>query len=203
MQDKIRQWCVGLLLLLLSGCASSVDCKVTSTHTLNAPQGEMVLLVYKDASKTSGPEFRHYAAEMTPVLSRIGYRPVAAGPADLIFEIQYGVGPGREELSRLPRCSMRYHFRPYEPGGPLYYGMQCFDSEIEIREQYVHFLELKVRRTDAEQTIVYEGLVHGLDASADLPAMMPYLIAALFDEFPGVSGQVRSVSVERAPGYHQ
>ncbi|MFC4346838.1 hypothetical protein ACFO5Q_03150 [Kordiimonas lipolytica] len=93
---------------------------------------------------------------------------------------------------------MRYHFRPHEPGGPLYYGMQCFDTGVEIREKFVHFLELKVRRAGEGQPVVYEGMVHGLDASANLSVMMPYLIAALFDEFPGVSGEVRSVTIDRS-----
>jgi hypothetical protein len=49
-------------------------------------------------------------------------------------------------------------------------------------------------RTIFESRAVYEG------DSDDLPAVVPYLVRAVFDEFPGQNGQVRTVKFDSETG---
>ena len=52
----------------------------------------------------------------------------------------------------------------------------------------------KPPRTVFESRAVYEG------GSGDLPLVVPYLVRAVFDDFPGQNGQVRVVKFDSETG---
>jgi len=184
----------------LAGCSNSVDCDVVAFHALNEPQGETFQIVHRDSGKTGGPEFTEYATHIKKALTRIGYKAAVGNSADLTFSINYGVGPGMDEVIEIPKCTMRYHFRDEVYGEPYTYGLQCTDETADLRETFNHFLEIRVNEMPEDGAgqgpVLYEGISHSLSHHDDLGAMMPYLVTAIFDDFPGRSGEVRSVTVE-------
>ena len=186
---------------LLAGCSNSVDCDVVAFHTLNKPEGETFRIIHKEPAQAAAPEFAEYAAHIQNALTRIGYKGTEdGGSADLTFSINYGVGPGMEEIVEVPKCTMRYHFRYEEYREPYSYGMHCADETIDLRATFKHFLEIRVYGSsegDAEQgAVLYKGLSHSVSHRGNLGVMIPYLVTAIFDDFPGRSGEVKSVSVD-------
>ena len=184
----------------LAGCSNSVDCDVVAFHALNEPKGETFQIVHRDPGKMDGPEFTEYATHIKKALTRIGYKAADGNSADLTFSINYGVGPGMDEVIEIPKCTMRYHFRDEVYGEPYTYGLHCADETIDLRTTFNHFLEIRVHGVSedgaSEEPLLYEGISHSLSRHDDLGAMMPYLVTAIFDDFPGRSGEVRSVTVE-------
>ncbi len=59
-------------------------------------------------------------------------------------------------------------------------------------------LELDIDSKAVASKRYYEGRAEGTDQTESLPAVMPYLIRALFADFPGSSGQTRRVDVPMA-----
>lgn len=69
---------------------------------------------------------------------------------------------------------------------------------------FTHSLRVRLLDTQAnppgkprslfESQAVYEG------ASANLPLVVPYLVRAVFDDFPGQNGQVRTVQFDSETG---
>lgn len=57
---------------------------------------------------------------------------------------------------------------------------------------------MKIESTEGE--IIYEGRTVSEGLKKNLPEIMPYLIEAMFTNFPGESGVTRTVRVEIANG---
>lgn len=193
---------IGLILFcgFLSGCASSVDCKVFAFHELTKPQGERVRLQHDDPAQMATDEYALVATQIREKAIQAGYQMAGDQVADLVLVIDYGVGRGADEIKKLPKCSTRYHFRDgdYDPAYRHIY--ECNKQEPEVQETYIHFLELRVHRTaNGKQDLgdkIYEGVVHSVNHTESLARITPYLAVALFEDFPGASGEVKRVTIE-------
>jgi len=186
---------------LLAGCSSAVDCDVVAYHALNKPQGETFHIVHREPAQAAAPGFTEYATHIQKALTRIGYKGAKGeGSADLTFSINYGVGPGMDEVVEVPKCTMRYNFRYEEYREPYSYGMYCTDETIDLRATFNHFLEIRVYGPPEggaiQGPVLYKGLSHSVSRHDNLGAMIPYLVTAIFDGFPGLSGEVKTVSVD-------
>ncbi len=184
---------------LLVSCSSAIDCDVVCYHDLGAPAGERVSVIANPDSPTAVDQFEEVAKQIRFALDQAGYTAVQAGFSDLVFVINYGVGAGPDEQERMSRCADNYVFKDDEYGAPYYSGLQCYEQTPELINNYLHFLEVKVfdgiAITSDDPDALYEGLVQSLSWSDDQQLIMPYLVAALFDNFPGESGKVRRVTV--------
>ena len=189
-----------ILPMLVAACSTGVDCDVVAYHTLGAPQGEKVRIVHQDPTITGTPEFNYFAAQIQTRLEQSGYTRAGSGGSDLIFAIKYDFGEGPDEIVRLPRCHTQYRFLHEDYGSPYYRGLECYNDTVELQSSYTHFMQVKIYRPiepGDPGEVIYEGMVHSVSLNDSLEAMMPYLIAALFDDFPGESGEIRSVIVDR------
>lgn len=187
-------------LLLLTGCASRIDCDVVAYHELGEPDGETVRLVHQNPDQTYGPQFELYSGKIAEALSKIGYVVTDRVYSDLTFVIDYGVTIGSTEIVEPTNCSMRYHFINRNYDDPYIYRSGCSRPKIRTHTFYVHYLEVDITKfapLKGYDETVYEGRVYSNHHKQDLPDMMPYLIAAMFDNFPGESGVVKSVTFEQ------
>ncbi len=83
--------------------------------------------------------------------------------------------------------------------GPMpYWGVGTLDDQTF--EIYRRRLEIDIDSKAIAGKRYYEGRVENTGDSAALPKVMPYLIRALFTDFPGNSGQTRRIDVPREPG---
>ncbi len=184
---------------LTVACSSGVGCDVVAYHTLGAPQGETVRIVHQDPAITGTPEFNYFASQIRRRLNQLGYRQTGNGTANLIFAIKYDFGEGPAEVARLPKCFTEYRYVFDEYGSPYYRGLECYTTQVELQSRYIYFLELKIYspiEPGDPGEVIYEGMVHSVSLNDNMAQMMPYLIAALFTDFPGESGEVRRVVVD-------
>jgi len=200
MKNVWQKYVFGMGLLFLTGCASKVDCDVVAFHELDPPNGESVRLLQKGAGGTSGPEFAFYSGKIAEALGKIGYAVTTDVNADLTFSIDYGVRMGSTEVVETKDCSLRYHFIHRNYDDPYIYQGDCTSSEIRTRTFYVHYLDVAITSLmslEGSDATIYEGHVFSHHHKQDLPEMMPYLIAAMFDNFPGESGVTKRVTFEQ------
>lgn len=184
---------------LLVSCSSAVDCDVVCYHDLGTPAGERVSVIASPDGSTAPDQFENVAEQIRSALGQAGYTAVNSGFSELVFVVNYGVGAGPDEQERMPRCADNYVFKDDGYGAPYYSGLECYEQTPELINNYLHFLEVKVfdgiAITSDNPDALYEGLVQSLSWSDDQQLIMPYLVAALFDNFPGESGKVRRVTV--------
>jgi hypothetical protein len=90
-----------------------------------------------------------------------------------------------------------------DPFGPRYVGDRPVNRTVQISSLNLRLLDTKVAaqgnqpgkpRTVFESRAMYEG------DNGDLPAVMPYLVRAVFDGFPGQNGKTRTVRFDSKTG---
>lgn len=194
-------------LLVLSGCASRISGDVTTFHENVMPAGETIRVVAADPEKTQSLEFRSYAQRINEELRKIGYTPVTEPDvvADLIAEVDYDVEAGPTEVyTDRSRSYVRYHFGFGRYYNPWYFGFydpfyDPFWSEPEVYSNptWQRSLELNIQKADGEHERVFEARVESNGNENSLPEVMPYLITAMFENFPGESGTTKVVTIEK------
>jgi len=189
-----------IALIFLTGCASKVDCDVVAYHELGPPNGQTVLLVHKSSEDTYGLQYRHYSEKIAEALGKAGYVVTDSVNADLTFVIDYGIRTGSTEIVKTSECSDRYHFINRNYDDPYIYRSDCPSPKVRTQTYYVHYLDVAIASfapaKEGDDTI-YEGHVFSHHHKQDLPEMMPYLIAAMFDNFPGESGVTKRVTFDK------
>lgn len=199
---KLRTVAALALAGVLTACAQTQDCEVVAYYDTTLAVGATVRIVHEETDQAGLPAFSAYAQQIEDAVRAAGFVPVVNEHADLIFELNYGSGEGAEQVARVPKCSERYHYEEEQYGSPYFMGMECYEQAGELQSTYIHYLELNILEpfgpNDEYGPRVYQGLAHATGFRNNLDGMMPYLIAALFTDFPGQSGQVRRVTVARS-----
>ena len=211
-----RLFWAGLLALSLAACSTSFRSEVVSFHKLPSPSGERVSIIPLKDEMSAGLEFEQYANLIGARLGTLGYSSVGTGEADLIVKIDYRVSEGRDRTRQVPggRMGLTYYyphsfnyghgysFHPFASYfGPSYafgYGIGHGYNDYPIYTVYTRSLEMKIETTDGE--ILFEGRSVSEGRGRNLPEIMPFLVEAMFTNFPGESGVTRTVRVELEDG---
>ena len=194
---KSRAGLVLLVAIMVAGCTSTFKGDVSSWHQMPPASGERYVIVPKDAGKEGSIEFAHYAEIVSQNLQRVGYRPAAStDKAELVVRIDYGVSDGRTEV-RSYGSGFGYHgyygYRPYYYGG-WGYGYGRGYSDVRSYAVYARRLEMEIAAPGAEKNL-YESTVVSEGRSNRLQESMPYMVQAMFTDWPGPSGQTRRVKL--------
>lgn len=194
-------------LLVLSGCASRISGDVTTFHENVMPAGETIRVVAAEPEMNRSLEFRNYAQRINDELRKIGYTPVTEPDvvADLIAEVDYEVTPGPTEVyTDRSRSYVRYHFGFGRYYNPWYFGFYdpFYDPmwdrpEVYSTPTWQRSLELNIQKADGERERIFEARVESNGMENSLPEVMPYLITAMFENFPGESGTTKLVTIEK------
>jgi len=210
-------------LLTLAGCASTkfVTSDVTRYHALTeAPQGRTFAIVALDEDQESSFAFKQFGDQINERLSALGLKQYtgSAGPtaADYVVTLRYAVyGPTADVRTRYsgfgpgPRMGfgLGYGYGPYWGRGPFgYMGYDPFwddGIDIETRQLFTRRVEVNIFRGSSYNADRKERLFEGRAVSSGLNGqiepVMPYILDAIFREFPGRSGETKVVSVEVPP----
>jgi hypothetical protein len=213
--------------LALAGCASTkfVTSDVTRYHALTeAPQGKTYAIVALDEDQESSFAFKQFGDQMNQRLSALGLKQYtgSGGPtnADYVVTLRYAVyGPTADVRTRYsgfgpgPRMGFGfgYGYGPYWGRGPFgYMGYDPFwddTIDIETRQLFTRRVEVNVFRASSynsdRKERVFEGRAVSSGANGQIEPVMPYILDAIFQEFPGRSGETRTVSVEVPPDIEQ
>lgn len=203
----------GLMLALLSACAVPITAKVTSFNAWPADAAGSTFSFSAGDPARSELERATYENYVGIELQRRGLVLAPPGQAGRFIVDVTTVGATREKKYLEPVYQNQLIFVPpyrYGTGDvfPGYWAPDQFGSRyIGDREvtRTVQVSRLKVKLTDSksgtanpravfESTAVYEGDIE------DLPDTVPYLVAAVFDGFPGQNGRVRVVKFDAQTG---
>ena len=195
-----RSALVALTALALTACASSFRSNVTSFHVSTPPAGAKVFLVPIDEARQDSLEYRQYASSIQAVLEQNGFTGARDSEPDYIIGFDVAVSDGREKIRSYPRSGFAggaYWHRGYAWGGwwsPYYgYGPGTGD-ELSVRTVYRAELRLEIREPDG--TMIFEGIAESETRSRSLPELVPLLAEALFEDFPGANGLMRTVRLD-------
>lgn len=200
----------GLMLLLLAACASQIKSDVARFHRLPPPQGESFQVIAADSRKQGSLEFATYAQYVAAEMVKQGYREAEANqPATLQVRIDYNVSPGHEKLATRPGTSAPYYYhwrhRAFYPYGWGFYdpfwGGAYSQPEVYSYTVYTRSLDMDIVRPGTGEkgegaVPLFEGRVQSVGKDNRLPEVMPYLVQAMFTDFPGTSGVTKEVKID-------
>lgn len=196
-----------LALLTMSACAPTFEARVARFQALPPQQGQSFTIEPREADK-GGLEFSTYANLVRERLVANGFREAAGGPADLIVQLDYSVGPPREAVRSRPGFGyggLGGFGGPWGPWGP--YGWSPYwggwgaggfgwggwgggfgGAEVYSVTQYNSQAALRITRA-ADKQSVFEGRAETISTSNNLTRLVPNLLTAIFTNFPGRSGE--------------
>lgn len=195
MKTSILNSLVVFLAVMLGGCATQVTSEVTRFHQDAKPMGETIAIVPVDQAKQGSLEFASYARLVAGKLTEIGYKvvDVSANP-DLMARMDYTVGPAQTKIQSWPRNYVYYQFN-YGSYFPYYYSHYWDEPEIYSYTIYPRTLDLKIIRSGGES--LFEGHVKSIGREQNINQVMPYLVEAMFNNFPGESGVTKVVTIQK------
>jgi len=198
-----------LTALALSACVSPryVTSDVTRFHTLPAsPSGQTFAITALDKEQEQSLEYKQYADMLNAKLTSLGLKQASGGPskADFAVTLKYNVeGPTPDVRSRTSGASIGYGF-----GGPHWRWGGSYDPFYEnysnTQQVYVRRVELNIYKGASYGTPtaerVFEGRALSEGLNGQIVPVMPYILDALFKDFPGASGSTKTVRVEVPQG---
>jgi hypothetical protein len=188
---KLRVASLSLLMLtalLLGGCQSSVSAYVTRFNNLSGVSGQSFTIV-PDQAQVGSLEFQSVADQVAAALANYGFQPVPPNSpaADFVVLVHYGTPGARPEI-----VDWGPYYRPW-PRGPYPY------PPYDVYTLYSHFLEVEMLDGPAwrrgERRAVFQGRAVTETTFHEINPVLPYLVKALFTNFPGVNGQTVRVRV--------
>lgn len=198
-------------IVLLSACSMTVRNDVSSFHHMPTPNGESVAIVPLSLSQDAESlEFQDYASLVRKQLTMLGYTVASKKDADLLVELGYSVKRERNNRQRPFERNFGV-FDPWYGAGYGYYNWYYWRRNAffynsfydpfygsshmghRTHPQYSRNLLLDIRTSTGEK--IYEGRAESMGSSKSLPKVMPYMIEAMFTNFPGESGDVKQIVI--------
>lgn len=195
-------------MFLLSGCSTTIQSQVTAFHQWPSGMAGKTFSFQRSAEEENSLEYQHYEDQIKIALEQQGLSHSAAGrPSELTVDVDAGQTV-RDVTVIEPAADPFWYGSPfYGPAfGPFgYYGYYggihpfLYDP-WPIRQREVRYplyqrrLHMTIRQAGGGKKL-YEGTATSQGKTAELTKIMPYLIDALFQEFPGPSGVPRQVTV--------
>ena len=202
-------------LVWLAGCASTVDTRVTTFNQwpANAAGGTFSFIT------RTGPGELEQATYQSYVQTELEKRGLTRAPGDKAgrFQVELTTNNRSEQKTTLQPVyqDSPVYLPPYrdaagryypgiwtlDPWGPRYMGDRVVNTTIQITSLQTRILDAEgspagKSRTVFESRAVYEGRGN----SDNVPVVVPYLVRAVFEDFPGRSGQVRVVRFDAKTG---
>lgn len=193
----IRNTILFAALIVLSACASNVKSNVTRFHQLPEPNGQTIEVIAMDPSLQQSIEFGSYASMVGGQLGKAGFNPPSGNASQYVAEIAYSfeslqglVAEGRSPVSvgvGVGGGSRR--------GTSVGMGVSTGFGSSSGNANYLSKFHMNITDLSTGQR-VYEGHVESINKSTSLAQTMPFLINALFQDFPGKSGSSNTVTVK-------
>ena len=201
-------------LALLAACASPITARVTSFSQWPPNAAGSTFGYISHPNRGNDLEQETYQSYVQAELEKLGLKRAAPGQPGR-FQVDMETGNGRYDTSyREPIYQNTYFYRPgfrdqagrVYPGywgpdvfGPRYVGDRQIIHTVQVSNLRLRLLDSQASTSGAPRTVfessaVYEGEI------ADLPNLVPYLVRALFDGFPGQNGKVRVVKFDSKSG---
>lgn len=186
-----------VMALALGGCADSgFKASVTRFHDMPAPshigQGEGILIEPLNP-ENAGLQFTAYADLVGQQLGKLGYQPAKDVTPDIIARIDYSITEQvGVQQDKGPRIGIGVGGGGRHMAGSLGTSFSLGGGPKPV---YLARLALVLQKRENGQRL-FEGKAENLGTNPDLSAVMPFLVEALFTNFPGVSGSSETIKIE-------
>lgn len=205
-----------LLLGLLAACASPLTTRVTSFNQWPADAAGSTFSYVSRADNTRELEQATYEGFVQAELEKRGLVRAPAGQVGRL-QVDVNISNRSEQKTYLkPVYQDNYVYLPpyrdaagrifpgtyaLDPFGPRYVGDRQINTTLQISTLQLRLLDAQggppgKPRTVFESRAIFEGA----GRSDNLPQVVPYLVRAVFDDFPGQNGRVRVVRFDRETG---
>ncbi len=211
-----------LIISFIASCKQSIRSDVMRFHQLPMPSGEKIMIVPSNSTNSGSIEFANYATLVGNALGGLGYLPSNGEAPDLIVELDYGVDDGQKIVRSSPSSfgylgyagHFRSYYNPWFPFGnrysyrggysPLYYGGYYGDhygplgmvARERVYTRYTRYLKLVIKPNQDGSQNLYEGEAKSIGRNNRLHDVMPYMVEAIFTNFPGESGFSEQIIVD-------
>lgn len=199
-------------LALLSGCAGTVTTKVTQFHAWPADAAGARFAMVAPEGPSPELEQATWNGYVAAELQRAGLVPAGSGAqARFVAEVSAAGYPREKKVLEPIYQQQMVYVGPYRdaagnviPGywAPDAFGLRWVGDREVSRTVQVSRLRVRVLevvpggrpRPVFDSTAVYEG------DREDLPDLVPFLVRAVFDGFPGANGRVRTLRFDAETG---
>lgn len=190
-----------LALLLVSGCASSVQTKVNAFKAPNATLGSGTIAVTAlDEAIGQSLEFAHYRTQTESVLAHLGYTPVSPNqPHSYRAVLSFGVESAQIERSgpRTAWVTRAYPYYGFHYGFGHRYGSGLGVVVVDdgIDPGYLRRLSLAIENAESGERL-YEVTGFSVGRCGVMSVVFDEMLEAIVRDFPAADGSVRSVTVK-------
>ena len=204
------------LLALLAACASPITARVTSFNQWPANAAGST---FSYVSRTDNTRELEQATYESFVQLELEKRGLVRAPAGQVGRMQVDVNTNNRSEQKTylqPIYQDNYVYLPgyrdaagrifpgvwtLDPFGPRYVGDRQINTTLQTSTLQLRLLDSQgsppgKARTVFESRAVFEGEGRG----DQLPQIVPYLVRAVFDDFPGQNGRVHVVRFDRETG---
>jgi hypothetical protein len=203
-----------LVTAFLTACASPITARVTRFNQWPGDTAGSTFSYLTPLDPTRELEQATYESHVQAELEARGLKRAPAGQVGRLQVEVAATSHGEQRTYLTPVYRDNYvYLPPYrdaagrispgfwapDPFGPRYVGERQVSLTLQISSLRLRILDTKGSapgnpRTVFESRVIYEG------DGINLPVLVPYLVRAVFDEFPGQNGQVRTVQFDRKTG---
>lgn len=201
--------------MLVSACSTTtqIASDVARFHRLPVPAGETFRVIPADNAKKGSLEFDTYATQVTSQMVQAGFRPAEANTQPTYdVRLDYMISGGKEKIASRPgfgpsfNSSLYYggygrhgyhgRYSYYDPFyDPFFYGGSFNEPDVYSYTVYTRKMNLDIVKTAGGDKL-FEGRVESTGSDNRLPEVMPYLVQAMFTNFPGNSGVTQRVNID-------
>ena len=206
---RIKQLALAVVTVFgLAACASPkyVVSDVTRHHNLAAtPSGQSFAVVAAEDGQDESLAFKAYSELVSESLKDIGYRRFdGQSPApSIVATLKWSVeGPSPDVKSRASGFSYGFGYRSrFDHFG---YGFDGpYTGRTDTRQMFVRRVEVALYDGSTYNTEnprrIFEGSAVSAGTNGQIDPVMPYIIQAIFDQYPGESGSTQTIRVEVPP----
>ena len=204
----VRALSRGMAATWVVGCASPITAKVTNFNAWPADAAGATFSYAATSQHRGELEQATYEGYVGEELVKRGLRQAPAGQAGrLLVEVFITEAERKKTVMEPVYDNALTVVQPWGSmssaqfmSGPRYVGDRAVEKTLQIDSLRVRILDTQGTapgakpRTVFSSTAVYEG------QDEDLPHVMPFLARALFQDFPGRSGRVTSLSYDASTG---
>ncbi|AZN36530.1 DUF4136 domain-containing protein [Iodobacter ciconiae] len=201
---------IALVVVFLTGCASPQFLATVSVrHTLASEPAAQRFTFERDASQVQSLAQRDFEEDVSAELMRKGYVYVPnMSAADWLVRLQYQVDAGKTVTTQEPIWGTvgfsTYYRRVSTSGGVVLLpytrtengivGSRPVSDTVYNRQLNLDILNKKDLATGRFAKL-FEGKAVNRSTDNAIEPAVPWLIRALFEQFPGVSGSSREVKI--------
>ncbi|MFT4992355.1 MAG: hypothetical protein ACI9LD_001551 [Polaromonas sp.] len=203
-----------ILVALLSGCASPITARVSSFQQWPADAAGASFGFLAPADHTRQLEQASYASLVATELAKQGLQAAASGqPARILVDMSVSSQLEHRSYSR-PVYQDQYIYRPGfrdaagriypgywmpDPFGPRYIGNQQSMETVQVSSLRLRLLDTQGPAGSSPRT-VFESNATQEGRPSPLSPVVPYLVRAVFEDFPGANGRVQVVRFKADTG---